>query len=344
MAEEHDKTHRLLFGFPRMIEDLIKLCLPGPWIDHLDFQTLEQVSERFVDADRDMKRREADLVWRLRYRSSLDSGAYDWFYVYVNLEHMSTPRKFMALDTGGYQIGAWKQIVRHDKDQLHDGKLPPILSIVFYNGDREWRPKMLSDLVKPVPNAPDGLELGTFVLVDAQRWTVTQVETPLEALLKLEQVESIGDIKTATRQTRKAVAGHQELSEAFVALLNNVVFPKLTIEDQAPLKISTLEETTMLEQRIEKIAQGLILQGEALGLEKGEALGLEKGEALGLEKGKEMGMKKGEEALFFELYAVKYGEVPEEVREQALVADRETLKTWAKRLLTTERPEDVFKD
>ena len=167
MAEEHDKTHRLLFGFPQMIENLIHLCLPGPWIKHLDFQTLEQVSERFVDADRDMKRREADLVWRLRFRSSLDpepdQDSYDWFYVYVNLEHMSTPRKFMALDTGGYQIGTWKQIVRNDQDQLHNGKLPPILSIVFYNGDSEWKPKMLSELVQPVPNAPKGLELGTLL-------------------------------------------------------------------------------------------------------------------------------------------------------------------------------------
>lgn len=49
MAEEHDKTHRLIFSFPRMIEDLIRLCLGGAWIDRLDFSTLEKVPERLPE-------------------------------------------------------------------------------------------------------------------------------------------------------------------------------------------------------------------------------------------------------------------------------------------------------
>ncbi len=43
MAEEQDKTHRLLFHFPRMIQDLIRLCLGGEWVECLDFETLERV-------------------------------------------------------------------------------------------------------------------------------------------------------------------------------------------------------------------------------------------------------------------------------------------------------------
>jgi len=40
MSEEHDKTHRLLFSFPRMIEDLIRFCLDGELIERLDLSTL----------------------------------------------------------------------------------------------------------------------------------------------------------------------------------------------------------------------------------------------------------------------------------------------------------------
>ena len=65
MAEEQDKTHRLLFHFPRMIKDLIRLCLGGEWVERLDFETLERVPERLLS--RELVRREQDVLWRLRY-------------------------------------------------------------------------------------------------------------------------------------------------------------------------------------------------------------------------------------------------------------------------------------
>ena len=324
MAEEHDKTHRLLFGFAEMIENLIRLCLPGPWIDFLEFSSLEQVSERFVEAGGDMKRKEADLIWRLRYRGAEDED--DWFYIYLNLEHMSGIRHFMALDTEQYRLGAWQQIVRNDAPQLPDGLLPPLLSIVFYNGDREWRPKMLPELVKKIPDAPPGFELGTFVLIDAQRWEVTTVQTPLEALFKLEQVDSVQDVQEATRQAHAAVGSNTELSTAFVALLNNVVFRKLAPADQEPLRIETLEETSMLEQRIERIAQRLILQGETQGLREGELRGFDKGQA----------------SLFLKLFHAKFKDIPPQVQERVAAATHEELEVWAERLLTCDHADDVF--
>jgi hypothetical protein len=51
MAEEQDKTHRLLFHFPRMIKDLIRLCLGGEWVERLDFDTLERVPERLLSKE-----------------------------------------------------------------------------------------------------------------------------------------------------------------------------------------------------------------------------------------------------------------------------------------------------
>ena len=65
MAEEQDRTNRLLFHFPRMIKDLIRLCLGGEWIEHLDFDSLERVPERLLS--KELVRREQDVLWRLKY-------------------------------------------------------------------------------------------------------------------------------------------------------------------------------------------------------------------------------------------------------------------------------------
>ena len=59
MAEEQDKTHRLLFHFPRMVEDLVRYCLAGDWVDRLDFSTLDKVPERLLSPE--LKRREQDI-------------------------------------------------------------------------------------------------------------------------------------------------------------------------------------------------------------------------------------------------------------------------------------------
>ncbi len=64
MAEDQDKGYRLLFSFPRMVEDLIRLFVGGKWVKRLDFSTLQKVSERDVSAE--LVRREKDLLtsWR----------------------------------------------------------------------------------------------------------------------------------------------------------------------------------------------------------------------------------------------------------------------------------------
>lgn len=54
------------------------------------------------------------------------------------------------------------------------------------------------------------------------------------------------------------------------------------------------------------------------------------------------GEARGEANLFQELFAARYGEVPGWVRERIAEAKTGQLVTWAKRLLTSERPEDVF--
>jgi hypothetical protein len=42
--KKHDRSYRLLFSQPRMIQDLIRRFVPEPWIDELDFRTLERVN------------------------------------------------------------------------------------------------------------------------------------------------------------------------------------------------------------------------------------------------------------------------------------------------------------
>ncbi|WP_148087268.1 Rpn family recombination-promoting nuclease/putative transposase, partial [Pigmentiphaga humi] len=68
-----------------------------------------------------------DMLWRVRSRHG------DWVYVYLLLEFQSRSDPYMALRALTYVGLEYEDILRH-KGAQGDGRLPPMLPIVLYNG------------------------------------------------------------------------------------------------------------------------------------------------------------------------------------------------------------------
>ncbi|MCX7853728.1 MAG: Rpn family recombination-promoting nuclease/putative transposase, partial [Caldilineales bacterium] len=85
---EHDAGYRYLFSFAIMVADLIRGFVTGNWVADLDFASLEPVKASYVSDD--LRTRENDLVWRLRFRG-------EWVYVYILLEFQSSVDPYMAV-------------------------------------------------------------------------------------------------------------------------------------------------------------------------------------------------------------------------------------------------------
>lgn len=310
MAEEHDKTHRLIFAFPRMIEDLIRLCMGGAWVDRLDFSTLEKVPERLLSPE--LLRREQDVLWRLAYRCP-EEGL-EWFYIYLHVEHQSNPRRKMALYTTSYKMLAWEDLVRRG-ELTPDEKLPPVLSVVFYTGEGPWNVKTsLLDEIQTLPDAPEGMDLWSYRLIDVSRYPLDEMlgaESPLVGLFQLAQAEDALEIPAMAKEISGVLGPEdEELRRAFVTLINEEVLPRLAGEDGKLQRITGLEESPMLEATMDRIVRRLKTEGEA--------------------------------RLFLELFTTRFGDVPNWVRERVAAAQEKQLETWAKRLLTAESPEAVF--
>ncbi|NJL28839.1 MAG: Rpn family recombination-promoting nuclease/putative transposase [Thermoanaerobaculia bacterium] len=153
MAEEHDKSYRLLFSYPRMVENLLRRYVGGGWIENLDFATLEKVSER--DVNDYLVRREKDLLWRLRFCDPA-TAELSWFYVYVHLELQATSEAFMALRMATHKLLLLQDLVRRN-ELAPAGKLPPVLSVVVYTGKAPWKEaRSLEELMEPLPGAALG--------------------------------------------------------------------------------------------------------------------------------------------------------------------------------------------
>ncbi|HEX9733551.1 MAG TPA: Rpn family recombination-promoting nuclease/putative transposase [Thermoanaerobaculia bacterium] len=189
----------------------IRLCLGGEWVERLDFETLEKVSERLLSPE--LLRREQDVLWRLRCHPSDDPKEEDWFYVYLHVEHRSTPRKRMALDTTVYKLLALQDLARRGK-LTRRGKLPSIFTLVFYTGEAGWHaPTTLLDLVEEVPGVPEGVDLWSYVLVDAQRQPLEELlgsDSPLVALFRLERLRDPGELSEVALELERILAEKPE--------------------------------------------------------------------------------------------------------------------------------------
>jgi len=287
-------------------------------------------------------RREKDVFWRLIYHAP--GGEEEWFYVYLHIEHQSQPKWWMALDTTTYRLLAWQDLARSGALGPKE-KLPPILTLVFYEGSTAWRaPSSLLDLVEELPGVPEALDLWSYRLIDAQRFPFEEKispESPLWGLFRLEQLGDLGDLSETARQLATVVGPKdQELAEAFLALINRVVLPKIRPEDAEDWEILELEELpSMIEERIERATERLKMEARAAGLAEGRAEGEAQGEARGRRKGRYEEARR----LFLELFEAKFEEpAPPAVRKRVKAAKRKELETWSKRLLKASAPADIF--
>jgi hypothetical protein len=60
MPDFHDKRYRYLFSHPLFVQRLLTSFVDQPFVQHLDFSTLERVNASFVSPD--FERRESDII------------------------------------------------------------------------------------------------------------------------------------------------------------------------------------------------------------------------------------------------------------------------------------------
>jgi hypothetical protein len=165
---DHDGGYKLLFGNQRMVEDLVRGFVPEPWVDRLDFSTLQRCEGSYVTEG--SGRREADMVWRVRWegegkRGEGTGGEGSWLYVYLLLEFQSRVERFMAVRMLNYLSLLYLDLVKR-RELTESGKLPPVLPLVLYNGERRWSaPRQVGELIETVPG---GLTAYRPSLEDAQ--------------------------------------------------------------------------------------------------------------------------------------------------------------------------------
>ena len=140
MASSSDPAYKLLLAQPRMVEDVVCGFLAPGWCGQLDFSTLTQVNAEYIGAD--LHNRIGDMVWRVGFKPGSPSGGPPLAngerpYLLLLFECQSTVDPDMAFRMHEY-VYLLHRHLRNNGTVKAEGRAPPVLPVVVYNGERPW--------------------------------------------------------------------------------------------------------------------------------------------------------------------------------------------------------------
>lgn len=263
-----------------MVADLLRGFVPEPWVQEVDFATLEKVSGSYVSDD--LRTGEDDLVWRVRLREG-------WLYVYLLLEFQSSVGAYMAVRVMTYVGLLYQDLIRW-RELAPGGRLPPVAPIVLYNGLPRWQAAV--DVAELVAVGPGGLAVYRpqvrYLLIDEGALPVEALPVTrnlVAALFRLEHSRQPEDVRRVVESLIEWLAAPEQTSlrRAFTVWLGRVLLPRRLPGVRVP-EIGGLQEVrSMLAERVIEWTQDWKQQGIEEGLQQGLIAGAREGVLSALE-------------------------------------------------------------
>ena len=235
-----DPIYRRLFGFPRMVADLLRVVGHGDWARDVELGTLEKLpAEHVGDAG---QQRRGDAAWRVRFRDR-------WLYLLILLEFQSRNDPRMALRNLEYTALLYRELDRRGELGM-PGRWPPVLPIVLYNGDAPWTAALeMRDLIAETPAAVSACQPSQrSLLLDERRVAVDDLprRNLIRAVVGFEQAQSPTDLTRVAMALGEwlATPTDHEIGRAFADWIAQLTRRMDTGDEMPPLG-GTFEETTM---------------------------------------------------------------------------------------------------
>jgi len=305
MANAHDTGYKLLFSTPELVRDLILGFVPDEWLHGLDYSTLERVPGSYVTED--FSNRADDIVWRVKVGG-------EWVYLYLLIEFQSSVDKYMALRMMVYGGLLYQDLIKRG-EVLADGRLPPVLPIVLYNGSQRW--SAVTDVFDLIPAVPGLVEQFKprlkYLLIDENAWSdseLASLKNLVAAVFRIEHPASPAAIGDLLSLLDEWLAERPDLRRMFALWIRATLMRKAEYRIVLP-RIDDLQElNVMLAERLEEWAHAYKAEGEALALQR--------------------------------LLKKRFGGVPSDVLAKISAASLEQIDAWLDQVLDARSLDDIF--
>ena len=303
-----DSIFKELFEDKEIFYDFLKAFLPKEITDEIKVEDLKREQTELITKDYSTKR--TDILYKIERKDNQD------IYIYLLLEHQSRVDQLMAFRMLAYKVRIWEQYVKEHKKESErkDFKLPMIIGIVFYDGEREWTSPI--DVKEKIIEMKIDYEITNYELVSLKSMkqeTLIKMKNALGIILLTDKpdlrVKSIEELiriiskEIVANMTKEEQEKFDRHKNAFIELFKKRVGFKEDIEEFK--EIEEMEVPKMFDT-LEKIAKRDREEAMREGIEKGK-----------LEGRKEVAVK---------LLTKRFGkELTEELKEKILKTNEKTI-------------------
>lgn len=224
----------------------------------------------------------------------------------------------MALRMMVYQGLLYQDLIKQGR-VLADGRLPPILPIVLYNGSQRW--SAVTDVFELIPPVPGLVEQfkprQKYLLIDENAYTdseLASVKNLVAAVFRIEHPATPETISQLLGLLNDWLIDRPDLRKMFAVWIRATLMRKEEYRIVLPQLDDLQELNIMLAERMEEWALGY----KAEGMQQGEALALQR------------------------LLSKRFGVIPSDVLAKIAGAAPEQIDAWLDQVLDAKSLGDMF--
>ena len=264
-----DSIFKELFEDKEIFYDFLKAFLPKEITDEIKVEDLKREQTELITKDYSTKR--TDILYKIERKDNQD------IYIYLLLEHQSRVDQLMAFRMLAYKVRIWEQYVKEHKKESErkDFKLPMIIGIVFYDGEREWTSPI--DVKEKIIEMKIDYEITNYELVSLKSMkqeTLIKMKNALGIILLTDKpdlrVKSIEELiriiskEIVANMTKEEQEKFDRHKNAFIELFKKRVGFKEDIEEfkeieemEVPKMFDTLEKIAKRDREEAKLEGAL---------------------------------------------------------------------------------------
>ena len=267
----HDSYFHTMMEYPPTYRALFRDHLIEQVREHIDLDQIKEIKTHFVNPD--MRHLYSDKVFQVRYKRKKKG------FIYLLVEHQSTPSPLMALRVLQYLVCLWHWWSKRYPRAKH---IPVVFPMVLYHGKGSWEgPLRIQDLFAGPIKLEQPLVTTAFPIIDLSRVDPKIHEEP-HAWMMLKAMKHVYDPQFPLEEIMNGLRGHMSGEEAKTLFQHLVKYIFDTRDDLEPEVVADTAARCLHESW----RRDIVTVGERIRI-KAHAAGKAEGKIEGKVEGKE---------------------------------------------------------
>ena len=222
--QEHDKIFRTILDKKENAALIINKAIDAK----IEIKDIEKYKNSFVN--KVFQNREADIVYKMKYKN-----------IFFLIEHQTKIDYSMPFRILEYEVAIMKSAIDMNKIKTKNYKLPLVISIVLYTGNRKWNAaEYIQKIQETLRNIKE--DVGKYNLIDVNNLTEKELLEDDTFITKMLLIEKSKNTEETVETLEKVIERTKDEDKDVLIRIIKIVFKEKLGDDEVERLINKIEE------------------------------------------------------------------------------------------------------